>query len=197
MVRTANPERPLELLDAICDYLIVHGVAEVSLRPLAKAVNSSPRVLLYYFGSKDALVVRALARLRERQRAGYGAMKALPFATPADACRAIWKHLSSPASEPMFHMFVETYALALRDPQRFAEFLRTTVEDWLTFLSTPLIHQGYSQNDARAHATIVLAGFRGFLLDYCASRDRARVDRAVELWLHSLNAISLKKNGDM
>jgi len=29
------------------------------------------------------------------------------------------------------------------------------------------------------------------MLDYCASHDRQRVDRAVELWLQTLNTISL------
>jgi hypothetical protein len=60
-------------------------------------------------------------------------------------------------------------------------------------LSAPLQRKGYSESEARAHATVVLAGFRGFMLDYCASKDRARVDRAVELWLHALDAIPLRK----
>jgi hypothetical protein len=60
-------------------------------------------------------------------------------------------------------------------------------------LSAPLLRKGYSGSEARAHATVVLAGFRGFMLDYCASKDRARVDRAVELWLHALDAIPLGK----
>jgi len=191
--RTASLQRPGELLDAIVDYLMAHGVAELSLRPLAKAVGSSPRVLLYYFGSKEELVVKALARMRERQRGTYEKMKAANFATPRDACRAIWNHLSAPESESLFRMFVEAYALALRHPRQFAEFLRAAIEDWLGFLAAPLIRKGYAQSVARAHATVVLAGFRGFLLDYCASKDRPRVDQAVELWLHALDAIPLEK----
>ena len=193
MGRTASLQRPGELLDAIVDYLMAHGVAELSLRPLAKAVGSSPRVLLYYFGSKEELVVKALARMRERQRGTYEKMKAANFATPRDACRAIWNHLSAPESESLFRMFVEAYALALRHPRQFAEFLRAAIEDWLGFLAAPLIRKGYAQSVARAHATVVLAGFRGFLLDYCASKDRPRVDQAVELWLHALDAIPLEK----
>src|SRR5215468_8037627 len=114
MARTANRQRPVELLDAIVDHLATHGVAELSLRPLAKAVGSSPRVLLYYFGSKEELVVKALARLRERQRARYEQMKRARFASPREACHAIWRSMSAPASEPLFRMFFEAYALALR-----------------------------------------------------------------------------------
>ena len=191
MARTANLERPDELLDAIVGYLTSHGVADASLRPLAAAVGSSPRVLLYYFGSKEVLIAQALARLRERQRAAYAQMKLAATANPREACLAIWRHLSAPASEPLFRMFFQAYSMGLQDPARFQDFLRTAIEDWLEFLSAPLLARGHPVALARAYATVVLAGFRGFMLDYCASRDRARADAAVELWLDALDAMKL------
>ncbi|HXE36061.1 MAG TPA: TetR/AcrR family transcriptional regulator [Verrucomicrobiae bacterium] len=194
MTRTADLERPAELLDAVVKHLTENGVAELSLRPLAKAVGSSPRVLLYYFGSKEELVVRALARMREKQRVTYERMKEFPYKSPGEACRAIWRHMSAPENERLFRMSLEIYVMALRQPKTFAEYLRTTVEDWLGFLAPPLVRKGYTEADARAHATVVLAGFRGFLLDYCASGDRARIDRAVELWLDALDTIPLTKD---
>ncbi|HEV2114109.1 MAG TPA: TetR/AcrR family transcriptional regulator [Terriglobales bacterium] len=191
MARIADPARPAALLDRIADRVVAGGLAGMSLRPLARAVGSSPRVLLYYFGSKEAMLLKVLARIRERQRATYAKMKSANFATPADACRAIWRHMSSPQYERLFRMSVEAYSMALRNPRRFATFLRSGVEDWLGFLAEPLIRKGHSQDEARAHATVILAGFRGFMLDYCASHDRARLDRAVELWLGSLDHIPL------
>jgi AcrR family transcriptional regulator len=188
--RTASETRPAELLDAIVGYLVRHGVAELSLRPLAKAVNSSPRVLLYYFGSKEELVVKALARLRERQRGTFSAMREAKYERPSDACRAIWKQMSAPQSEALFKFFFETYAIALRHPKRYADFLRHAVEDWLEFIAAPLIRKGHTREDARAFATIVIAGFRGFMLDYCAAHDRERTDRALDLWLDSLDTIT-------
>jgi AcrR family transcriptional regulator len=189
MTRTINEARPEELLDAIVAHIAKKGVAELSLRPLAKAVHSSPRVLLYYFGSKEKLVARAIMRLRERQRASFGRMREAQYEQPSDACRAIWKQMSAPESELAFKLSFEIYALALRQPRRFAEFLRTSVEDWLEFLSEPLLRKGQSKAEARAFATIVIAGFRGFMIDYCASHDRERVDHAVELWLQALDSI--------
>jgi AcrR family transcriptional regulator len=193
MVRTADEHRPSALLDAIVDHLTSNGVAELSLRPLAKAVGSSPRGLLYYFGSKENLVVQALGRLRERQRNVYAGMRTARFESPAAACRAIWRHMSAPGSEPLFRLFFEAYALALRQPQRFDEFLRSAVDEWLAFLAAPLSVKGCPPNEARAFATVVLAGFRGFMLDYCATRDRRRVDRAVDLWLQALDRIPLRQ----
>jgi AcrR family transcriptional regulator len=195
MVRTADQRRPSELLDAIVDHLTSNGVADLSLRPLAKAVGSSPRGLLYYFGSKENLIVQSLARLRERQRDTYADMRTVKFQSPAAACRAIWRHMSAPNSEPLFRLFFDAYALALRRPQRFKEFLHSAVEEWLAFLSAPLSAKGCPPSEARAFATVVLAGFRGFMLDYCASRDRRRIDRAVDLWLQALDRIPLPSAG--
>lgn len=190
MTRSVDETRPEELLDAIVAYIARNGVVELSLRPLAKAVHSSPRVLLYYFGSKEKLVSKAVMRLRDRQRAGFGRMREARYERPSDACRAIWKQMSAPESEPAFKLSFEVYALALRHPKQFAEYLNSSVEDWLEFLSEPLMRKGHPKTQARAFATVVIAGFRGFMLDYCASHDRERVDRAVELWLRALDSIS-------
>ena len=46
-----------------------------------------------------------------------------------------------------------------------------------------------SPRDARAIATVLLAGYRGFLLDLCATRDRKRINRAVDVWIAALDAI--------
>lgn len=192
MARTASEVRPEELLDQVADYVAANGVAELSLRPLAKAVGSSPRVLLYYFGSKEDMMVKALGRLRERQRVTYERMKTLPYQTPSEACRAIWRHMSAPENARLFGISLEIFAMALRQRERFAEYLRASVEDWLGFLTAALTRKGHTEAEGRAHATVVVAGFRGFLLDYVATRDRERVDRAVEMWLRALDAVSMK-----
>jgi AcrR family transcriptional regulator len=192
VARTVDEARPGELLDAIVAYIAKKGVAELSLRPLAKAVGSSPRVLLYYFGSKEKLLAAAIKRLRERQRASFGKMREARYEQPSDACRAIWRLMSAPEGEAAFRLSLETYAMALRHPKRFGHFLESSVEDWLEFLSEPLTRKGVAAAQSRAFATVVIAGFRGFLLDYCASHDRARVDRAVEMWLATLDTIPLE-----
>lgn len=190
MSRTVDETRRIELLDAIVNYLVKHGVAGVSLRPLAKAVSSSPRVLLYYFGSKEKLLALAIRSLRERQRTGFDKLRSLEFANPSDACRAIWQQMSAPEAIAGFAISLETYTLALRNRRQFTSYLKNSVEDWLQFMSQSLIKKGADPEAARAYATVVIAGFRGFLLDYCATRDRKRVDHAVEMWISTLNPLS-------
>jgi len=186
--RTVDEGRRAELLDRIVDYVAEIGLADLSLRPLAKAVGSSPRVLLYYFKSKEDLVVAILTRAGERQRELF--MKLPKDATSYEVTmRAAWRLVSAPKQEAIFRLFFETYGLALQNRKRFARFLGTVVESWLTYLEQPALRDGYSRKDARAIATIMIAGFRGFLLDLCTTRDRKRIDRAVELWIKALDSI--------
>jgi AcrR family transcriptional regulator len=193
MAGIVNTRRPAELLDAILGYLVRHGVADLSLRPLAKAVGSSPRVLLYHFGSKEAMVDKVLARIRQQQRANYEKIAPPSFAPPSAGCREIWRDMTAAESEPVFRLFFEVYSFALQRPRRFADFLHNSIEDWLEFVAKPMHREGYERNESRAFATVILAGFRGLMLDYCASRDRRRVDRALDLWLRGLDAIPLRR----
>ena len=189
MSRTADEARRAELLDAVVDYVCEHGVAGLSLRPLAKAVESSPRVLLYYFNSKEDLVTEVLQQAGSRQRRLFDRLRTKHLGS-VQACREIWSVMSAPGSEPIFRLFFEVYGLALQDRKRYRRFLKNVVEPWLNFIGTPLIQKGMPQGDARAYATVVLAGFRGFLLDLCATRERERIDHAVELWFESLSVIA-------
>jgi AcrR family transcriptional regulator len=191
MPRTVDEQHRVALLDRIVDYVQRHGVTDLSLRPLAKAVKSSPRVLLYYFASKDELVMEVIARARERQRDLFERLRDQQSETAVDACRAIWAVMSAPKAQPVFRLFFEIYAMALQDQRRYADFLRGAVGDWLAYIERPYLQMDYSREDARAIATLVIAGYRGFMLDLCATHDRVRIDRAVELWLRTLDALPL------
>ena len=193
MTGIVNPRRPVELLDAIIGYLLKHGVSDLSLRPLAKAVGSSPRVLLYHFGSKEAMIDRVLAHIREQQRARYAKMSPPSFAPPSAGCREIWNSMTARDSEALFRLFFEIYSLALQRPRRFADFLHNTVHDWIDFVAGPMRREGYGREQSQAFGSVLLAGFRGLMLDYCATHDRKRLNRALDFWLAGLDAIPLPR----
>jgi AcrR family transcriptional regulator len=186
MSRSVDEKRPGELRKAIVSYLVKHGLAELSLRPLAKAVGTSPRSLLYYFGSKEKMVTEVLAEVRQRQRASYARIQAGSF---AEEYKAIWKRMSARDSSENFRLFFEAYGIALRRPRLYRSFLHSTIEDWLELLTGELRREGQSREEARALATVILAGLRGFMLDYCTTGDRKRLDRAVGLWLRALESM--------
>ncbi|HVR46472.1 MAG TPA: TetR/AcrR family transcriptional regulator [Candidatus Binatia bacterium] len=182
MSRTADEARRRELLERAVDYVCRHGLAELSLRPLAKALKSSPRVLLYYFGSKENLVVEIVRRGRARQQAMMATVKLAGLA-PKTVARTLWREWSKPEWEPLTQLSFEIYALALRDASRFPGYLEGSIHGWLAALEVCTMLPGYTRRQAEALGTLLIAGFRGFLLDLLATHERARINRAVDLWL--------------
>jgi AcrR family transcriptional regulator len=156
-------------------------VADISLRPLATAVGSSPRVLLFLFGSKAGLVQALLARARrdelallDRARAGRAGRRDL-VAVGAE----LWGWLAAEEHRGLLNLWVEGYARSLIDPGGpWAGFARATVADWLDVL-------GEVSGDG-AECTLVLAVLRGALLDLLATGDLDRVGAAVERHLQLL-----------
>jgi AcrR family transcriptional regulator len=180
--RTPDDARRAELLDAAVDYVCRHGLAELSLRPLAKAVGSSPRVLLHYFESKENLVVEIVAQGRARQQAMMAKLKLTDLA-PRELARTLWREWSKPQWEALTRLSFEVYVLALQNRSRFPGFLDRSINDWLRALEHCTPHGRRGGKGAQTFGTLVIAGFRGFLLDLLATHDRARIDRAVDRWL--------------
>ncbi|HCO46473.1 MAG TPA: TetR/AcrR family transcriptional regulator, partial [Erythrobacter sp.] len=54
------------LLPLLAAHVMAHGLADASLRPLARAAGTSDRMLIYHFGNKDALVAALLDYLVAR-----------------------------------------------------------------------------------------------------------------------------------
>ena len=196
MSRTADEARRAELLERSVDYVCRHGLAELSLRPLAKAVKSSPRVLLYYFGSKENLVVEIVRRGRARQRAMMAHLKFTDL-SPRAVSRTLWSEWSKPEWEPLTRLSFEVYGLALQHPARYPGFLDDWVHSWLHALEPCTTLPGYSREQAHALGTLLIAGFRGFLLDLLATHDRVRIDRAVDLWLSLLYEAAPESEADV
>ena len=169
MSASASPRRD-ELLERAYLYALEHGVADLSLRPLAAAVGSSPRVLLFLFGSKAGLVQALLARARQDE------LELLERARTAGDLRAVatelWGWLAAEEHRGLLLLWVEGYARSLIDSEGpWAGFAAATVADWLEVL------EGLSEDPAEQ--TLILAMLRGALLDLLATGDVARVGAAV------------------
>src|SRR5215468_9731720 len=88
--------RQRELLERAYAYLLKHGLTGLSLRPLAQAIGSSPRVLLSLFGSKEGLVQALLARARTAQLELLSQLAATGSTDDfVAAVRGVWRWLAA------------------------------------------------------------------------------------------------------
>ncbi|MGF0328659.1 TetR/AcrR family transcriptional regulator [Gordonia hongkongensis] len=183
--------RRVQLLDAAYAYIVDNGAASLSLRPLATAIGSSPRVLLYLFGSKDGLIQALLQHARADQMesmAGRVVLAKQPAARDIFAvARAVWEWLSTPSQRPVLALWVEAYGRALTDPDGpWSLFAQGTVDDWLTMLAEAQPTGVRQTSKAESERTAVLAVLRGGLLDLLATGDVRRTTTAVHMALDSL-----------
>lgn len=176
---TSSPRRT-ELLEAAYSYVLEHGLADLSLRPLAAAIGSSPRVLILLFGSKDGLVRAVLDRARTEEVAALRRLKDLegPGVDLASAVARLWAWLASDEHRPVLRLWVDSYARSLRDPDGpWSGYARASVSEWLALLET--VQPDPTSPAAQAARTLALSTLRGAVLDLLATGDRSRIDAAV------------------
>ncbi|MBT0769589.1 TetR/AcrR family transcriptional regulator [Kineosporia sp. J2-2] len=184
-----------QLLELTHDYVRQHGLADLSLRPLAAAVGSSPRVLLFLFGSKDGLVKALLERARDDE---LRLLRTLPEAGLIDTAHLLWGWLRDPGHRGSVTLWAEAYARSLvaRD-EVWAGFAERTVNDWLGFLAARQDDSERGTTRALAVRTAVLMALRGALLDLLATGDDERVTAALECTLHGLAGGASSPRGSM
>jgi AcrR family transcriptional regulator len=176
--------RRAELLELAYGYVLEHGLAELSLRPLAAAIGSSPRVLLLLFGSKDGLVRALLARARQDE---LSMLEDLRAGSLADAAELIWRWLADPRHRPLLVLWSQGYVRSLTESEGpWSGFAQSTVDDWLEVLAAAQPDGVRRTAAGRAQRTQVLAVLRGALLDLLATGDRRRATSAVTSYLRTL-----------
>jgi AcrR family transcriptional regulator len=184
----ARSPRQDELLELAYQYVLVHGLADMSLRPLAKAIGSSPRVLLFLYGTKDELIRALLDRARADELAAIAAFREIESpAGLADSALQVWQWLSAPVHRHLLGLWVEAYGRSLVDPAGpWAGFAAQTVQDWLGLLASRQPPQRRRTAAAAAERTAVLALLRGAMLDLLATGEEARTTESVTFLLQAL-----------
>lgn len=175
---SGSPRRE-ELLSLAYDYVLEQGLAGLSLRPLAAATGTSPRVLLYLFGSKDGLVRELLARARQQHLALLSSsLNGAEIGGVDDLVDLVWRLLAAPEQRGLVRLTYEGFLMSLqRDPGPWTGFAQEQISDWLTVLrSAP---PGGCAEHSEARATRALALVRGLLLDLLATEDTDRIVRSL------------------
>jgi AcrR family transcriptional regulator len=180
LARLPNPRIREKLLDQAVDYVLSHGMGDLTLRPLAKVLRTNARMLIYHFGSREALMREVLARLREREDARIQAWlrASKKRRTLPDFLRWQFKRLSAPQARLAVRLIFELYTLALLHPREYPGVLENPLDYWQKLAE----QAGVDSKAGAIEATLLLATTRGLLLDLCATGDRARVGRAMNMF---------------
>ncbi|MCS7480489.1 TetR/AcrR family transcriptional regulator [Umezawaea endophytica] len=180
MGRHPRPEIKDRLLDACTDHALHHGLPD-KLEPLARATGTSTRMLIYHFGTRDALLRAVLQRARQRQLTAFGdLLRVRPDERYTVTLANAWTSITGPEGQPYLRMFGQTRDSAAH--RLLPDFRRVATTDWLGPLEEGL--RGIGRPEL---ATLVLAVIRGLLLDLDATADHARADTAFAHFLGTLD----------
>ncbi len=182
------PPRRDTLTAAATDFVLEHGLIGLSLRPLAAAVGTSDRMLLYHFGTKDDLVA---AVLRESNDRSIADVRALPgTGSLREEVLGLWRAMTTGRLERCQRVYVEAAALGLLGREPYASVVREANTAWARVLADRLAAAGEPAGRVERCVTLMDAAFMGFQLDLPVEPAGA-IEQAVEDLAAAVEAIAV------
>ena len=165
------------LLAAATDYALAEGLVGLTLRPLAAAIGTSDRMLIYHFGTRDALVSAITTE------SGHRAVRAIDALAPARTVRSGIKHLwtayRSPELAPLLTLYCQAAATGLIGREPYRSDVRASNALWTAALRNYLVSCGADPQRSRRVVTLVDSALYGFFLDLVTDRPE-ELERGVD-----------------
>jgi len=159
----ASGSRRDDLLDAVTDHVLEHGLIGLTLRPVAAAVGTSDRMLVYHFGTRDGLVSAVVAASTARSVA---ALNELPATDGVQlAVERLWTaYLREPLAAG-HRLYIQAAATGLIGREPWRTITRESNASWTRALRDYLVRSGAPTRRAARIVTLVDSSLMGFQLD--------------------------------
>jgi AcrR family transcriptional regulator len=172
--------RRAELLDAALHYLVESGVANASLRPMAAALGTSPRILMFHFESKEGLLQSVLEELSTRLQASLRALASTQEpATRAPPLRRFWLWANREENFACFRLLYEAQIVALQNPRVYGRYLKNVSATWQA-AALPLMSPSLGD---RTMVSLCIAVFDGLMLERMSGGDQKGLTRALDRFI--------------
>jgi AcrR family transcriptional regulator len=159
------------LIQACLAAFVRAGTLDLSLDALAKSAKTSKRMLIHYFGSREALEELAMARLEEGLRSRFRS-GAFPAGTPwRVVMNALWDQITSPQSRGILLLTMDLTRRSWSGSDRGKRFFEEQQRLWSEMLREFLPHPVAIET--------LLQLFQGAALVYLVTGDRERGRRAL------------------
>ena len=163
-----------DLAELATDYVLEHGLIGLSLRPLAAALDTSDRMLIYHFGDKDALVAEVIARSTGR---AVQVVESLPRArTVRTGVLALWRALVEPELDRCLRLYIQGAALGVLGADPYRKLIAQTNTEWDRAVREYLIGCGAQPRRAPRIARLVDAALTGLQLSMPVAGDPQRLE---------------------
>jgi AcrR family transcriptional regulator len=167
------------LTGELIGYLLEHGLSDLSLRPLAEALGTSARLLIYHFESKEGLLTEALDSMQLRLRQSFGSMVERRAGSSERPLKLFWDWAITDENFPYLKLIYELQILAVQNPAAYGQYLQRNASNWSELIATAL------PEAERTPAMVTLLGavFDGLFLELMSTGDRKRTTQAIQQFL--------------
>jgi AcrR family transcriptional regulator len=167
------------LTGELIGYLLEHGLSDLSLRPLAEALGTSARLLIYHFESKEGLLTEALDSMQLRLRQSFGSMVERRASGSERPLKLFWDWAITDENFPYLKLIYELQILAVQNPAAYGQYLQRNASNWSELIATAL------PEAERTPAMVTLLGavFDGLFLELMSTGDRKRTTQAIQQFL--------------
>jgi AcrR family transcriptional regulator len=158
---TSFDARRAALIARIAALLLARGQAQIPLRELARELDTSDRMLLYYFKDKTELVTAALSALSARL--AHTLQAALPAGRvePAQLLARVAALLASRPMQPFMSVWADLVAHGTRGEAPYRAFMSASAAGWLERIEARLdLPEGAARRRAAAVILTIAEGSR-------------------------------------
>jgi AcrR family transcriptional regulator len=175
------PARREELIQAAVDYVFDNGVSDLSLRPLADALGTSSRMLIYHFETKDRLLVEILKAARARQYVMLEDWVAEGRTLP-EIVRMYWRWATDESSKPYVRLFFEVFGMAVQGRPGTEEVLPALRRESSDLLAG-VVRKVATEAESAELAALSAGVLRGLLFQWLCGDDPSLLTRSLEAFL--------------
>ncbi|MDR3673043.1 MAG: TetR/AcrR family transcriptional regulator [Holophaga sp.] len=182
MARPSDPALRPGILAACTQVAMAGGLSGLSLNHLSRAVRVSPRMLIYHFGSAEALISETLIGVQRLMRDKLQSRLVRDQNRDArKALRALWDYCTSHEMLPFFRSYYFFISETIGCPRRNAEFIEFSMNGFRDWIRSCLGEHRPPLSEA--DFSIVSGVLRGLLMDVLATGDRQRTTVAFQSFL--------------
>jgi len=167
-----------DIIRAAIDVVRAEGLASLSFGKVAKSLDISDRMVVYYFPTKDVLITSVVTAMgAELQVLLEGAFAS--EATPDELLRAAWPILASSKVDALMAVYFEVVGLASARKEPFVALAAELVESWVAWISELI--RGGGPLERRRLAWSIVARIDGLLMvrQVCGARAANEAARAL------------------
>ncbi|MGL5826360.1 MAG: TetR/AcrR family transcriptional regulator [Nocardioides sp.] len=152
-----------ELLQKATNHVLANGLIGLSLRPLAAAIGTSDRMLIYHFGSRDSLITAIIGEANDRSVTALGALPAQP--TVRDAVLTLWEAYRREPIRSCEQVYIQAAASGMLGDEPFRTDVRRANDRWSAGLSTWLSECGAGPDQLDRVTNLIGSALLGFYVD--------------------------------